>query len=82
MTMAKTTKKRLVQEARPIDLVYIGMKVEMVTRKLFAYGDNGVIVYGYKFRPPVLRPMNGHANHDALHSTEPERTTVAVTAGD
>lgn len=27
MTMAKTTKKRLVQEARPIDLVYIGMKV-------------------------------------------------------
>ena len=23
----KTTKKRLVQEARPIDLVYIGMKV-------------------------------------------------------
>lgn len=62
--------------------VYIGMKVEMVTRKLFAYGDNGVIVYGYKFRPPVLRPMNGHAHHDALHSTAPEQTTVAVTAGD
>lgn len=31
--------------------VYIGMKVEMVTRKLTEYGEAGMIVYGYKFRP-------------------------------
>ena len=30
-----------------------GMKVEMVTRKLREYGEEGVIVYGYKFRKPV-----------------------------
>jgi len=29
----------------------IGMKVEMVTRKLREYGEDGMIVYGYKFRP-------------------------------
>ncbi len=29
----------------------IGMRVEMVTRKLRNQGPNGVIVYGYKFRP-------------------------------
>lgn len=29
----------------------IGMRVEMVTRKLTAYGEDGLIVYGYKFRP-------------------------------
>lgn len=29
----------------------IGQRMEMVTRKLRAYGDDGVIVYGYKFRP-------------------------------
>ncbi len=29
----------------------IGMPVEMVTRRLRADGDKGVIVYGYKFRP-------------------------------
>ncbi len=28
----------------------IGMKVEMVTRKLRTDGDAGIIVYGYKFR--------------------------------
>jgi hypothetical protein len=28
----------------------IGMKVEMVTRKLRTDGDEGIIVYGYKFR--------------------------------
>jgi len=33
--------------------VKIGQRVEMVTRKLRAYGDDGVIVYGYKFRPIV-----------------------------
>jgi hypothetical protein len=31
----------------------VGMKVEMVTRKLREYGEDGVIVYGYKFRKPV-----------------------------
>jgi hypothetical protein len=29
----------------------IGMRVEMVTRKLRTDGDAGMIVYGYKFRP-------------------------------
>jgi uncharacterized OB-fold protein len=31
--------------------VNVGMPVEMVTRKLRAEGDRGMIVYGYKFRP-------------------------------
>ncbi len=31
--------------------VEIGMKVEMVTRKLMEYGKDGLIIYGYKFRP-------------------------------
>lgn len=32
----------------------IGMPVEMVTRKMRNDGDErGVIIYGYKFRPPV-----------------------------
>ena len=34
-----------------IDEVYIGMRVEMVTRKLSEDGDKGLITYGYKFRP-------------------------------
>ncbi len=29
----------------------IGMRVEMVTRKLRTDGEEGMIVYGYKFRP-------------------------------
>ncbi len=29
----------------------IGMPVEMVTRRLRAEGEQGMIVYGYKFRP-------------------------------
>ena len=33
------------------DEVEIGMPVEMVTRKLREFGEEGVIVYGYKFRP-------------------------------
>ncbi len=37
--------------------VNIGMRVEMVTRKLRAEGDDGQIVYGYKFRP-VLSQQN------------------------
>ena len=31
----------------------IGMRVEMVTRKISESGDHGYIVYGYKFRPVV-----------------------------
>jgi len=31
--------------------VHIGMPVEMVTRKVQGGGEDGVIVYGYKFRP-------------------------------
>lgn len=34
--------------------VHIGMPVEMVTRKLRSDGEEGMIVYGYKFRPAVL----------------------------
>jgi len=31
----------------------IGMPVEMVTRKLVDTGEDGVLVYGYKFRPTL-----------------------------
>jgi len=33
------------------DQVKIGLRVEMVTRKLREDGDEGQIIYGYKFRP-------------------------------
>lgn len=33
---------------------YIGMQVEMVTRKLRTDGDAGIIIYGYKFRPILV----------------------------
>jgi hypothetical protein len=33
--------------------VHIGMPVEMVTRKLRSDGEEGMIVYGYKFRPAI-----------------------------
>ncbi|MGQ9765731.1 MAG: Zn-ribbon domain-containing OB-fold protein [Anaerolineae bacterium] len=36
-----------------VDQVHIGMPVEMVTRKLTQDGDEGQILYGYKFRPPL-----------------------------
>ena len=35
------------------DEVKIGMPVEMVTRKLQTQGEEGLIVYGYKFRPQL-----------------------------
>jgi uncharacterized OB-fold protein len=35
------------------DRLRIGMPVEMVTRKVQSGGDEGVVVYGYKFRPVV-----------------------------
>jgi uncharacterized OB-fold protein len=31
--------------------VHIGMPVEMVTRRVQSCGNEGVIIYGYKFRP-------------------------------
>lgn len=34
--------------------VAIGMRVEMVTRKLREEGQEGQIIYGYKFRPLLL----------------------------
>jgi uncharacterized OB-fold protein len=36
-----------------IDQVHIGMPVEMVTRRVQSCGDEGAIVYGYKFRPII-----------------------------
>lgn len=35
------------------DDLAIGMPVEMVTRKLVETGEDGVLVYGYKFRPTL-----------------------------
>jgi uncharacterized OB-fold protein len=35
------------------DAVEIGMPVEMVTRKIRAQGEEGLIIYGYKFRPQM-----------------------------
>ncbi|HIP88261.1 MAG TPA: Zn-ribbon domain-containing OB-fold protein [Anaerolineales bacterium] len=40
------------------DQVEIGMPVEMVTRRISADGEEGIITYGYKFRP-VLRRTRG-----------------------
>lgn len=36
-----------------VNEIQIGMPVEMVTRKLRTDGPEGMIVYGYKFRPAV-----------------------------
>ena len=33
----------------------IGMQVEMVTRKLKEDGNQGILDYGYKFRPPIKK---------------------------
>ena len=35
--------------------VKIGMRLEMVTRKLREDGPEGQIIYGYKFRPVLAR---------------------------
>lgn len=37
------------------DQVQIGLRVEMVTRKLREDGSEGQIIYGYKFRPLLER---------------------------
>lgn len=39
--------------------VKIGMRVEMVTRKLREEGEEGQIIYGYKFRPLLAVPTVG-----------------------
>jgi uncharacterized OB-fold protein len=36
--------------------VQIGMDVEMVTRKLREEDEEGLIIYGYKFRKPLQQP--------------------------
>jgi hypothetical protein len=38
----------------PTGPVEIGQRVEMVTRKLRTEGDQGMIIYGYKFRPVLV----------------------------
>jgi hypothetical protein len=40
------------------DEIEIGMPVEMVTRKLREEGEDGLIVYGYKFRPSRFEPSS------------------------
>ena len=37
-----------------VDQLEIGMEVEMVTRKMSDDGAEGMIIYGYKFRPPIV----------------------------
>lgn len=39
--------------------IHIGMRVEMVTRKLREEGDEGQIIYGYKFRPALIPAPSG-----------------------
>jgi uncharacterized protein len=39
--------------------VRIGMPVEAVTRRLFTDGPEGLVVFGYKFRPRVTRGTHG-----------------------
>ena len=36
------------------DDIKIGMQVEMVTRKVSEEGNEGLILYGYKFRPMLM----------------------------
>jgi uncharacterized protein len=36
------------------DDLTVGLTVEMVTRKLVDTGEDGVLVYGYKFRPALV----------------------------
>ncbi len=46
----------LTAQLTDVDLedIEIGMPVEMVTRKLRTEGDEGMILYGYKFRPKLI----------------------------
>jgi uncharacterized OB-fold protein len=58
--------------------MYAGMPLEMVTRKLMEHGDAGLIVYGYKFRSPLLVGGNGHREAAALAQTTLEYQPVPV----
>jgi uncharacterized OB-fold protein len=40
------------------DEVQIGQPVEMVTRKIREFGEDGIIVYGYKFRPVLHKGVD------------------------
>ncbi len=42
--------------------VRIGLPVEMVTRKIRQQGEDGLIVYGYKFRPRLATGLRGDAD--------------------
>ena len=42
----------MLTDVDPEDLE-VGMRVEMVTRKIRAEGEAGLLLYGYKFRPSV-----------------------------
>ncbi len=44
--------------------VQIGMPVEMVTRRLRTHGEEGTIVYGYKFRPAFAHRADGQTSHE------------------
>ncbi len=44
----------MLTDANQEDL-HIGMRMEMVTRKLCDPSPNGLIIYGYKFRPVIGR---------------------------
>ena len=46
-----------IADAEGVDLS-VGMEVEMVTRKVRDAHENGLIVYGYKFRPALERRKN------------------------
>lgn len=50
----------------------LGMPLEMVTRKLVEQGEDGLIVYGYKFRPPVMIGGNGHREAEDLTQVVPQ----------
>lgn len=43
------------------DAVHIGMPVEMVTRRMYQEGAEGIIVYNYKFRPQLQPAGQGVA---------------------
>lgn len=44
----------------------IGMQVEMVTRRLFSYGDRGLNVYGHKFRPLLEKRIIQNSQEQVL----------------
>jgi uncharacterized OB-fold protein len=40
-----------------VEEVYVGVPVEMVTRRLTEYGEDSLIVYGYKFRTKLKEQL-------------------------